>query len=272
MKISNAAGTVKLIEQAERLAKAPVDEVVMGSFTLRPRIGNSGSVFAQGETYSLNAIGLANPGIGYIELSKAQLMRLEKPLVISIAGDDPTEYREMARICRFAYAVELNFGCPNLWSAAGWQKRIGTFDPLYVHEVIEQVRSALVDPEYMPQVRVKLSPISDPLLLSEVAGACEKAEVIVACNTFPNGWAPGALSTPYGGVSGPAMKPIVLGQVRQYVAHGFNNVIGVGGVQTAQDVKDYEAAGAIGVQVGTRYLAAGEDPDIFTNLALDLHG
>lgn len=267
--LSNAAGTVKFVEQAQRLAKGPVNEIVMGSYTLKARDGNPGRTFHRGSGYALNALGMPNPGIDYLRIHKMTLMVLNKPVVISIAGFDVEGYAELASRCTWAHAIELNFGCPNIWSDAdGQQKRIGTFDPEYVFKVIDEVRQRIFEAESKCEVRAKFSPISDPYLLIEVADAAAKADAVVASNTFPNAWMPGALDTPYGGLSGEAMKPIVLGQVRQFVEHG-SKVIASGGLRYGRDIADYEAAGAMGVQVGSLYYA-NETPDIFVNLLMNM--
>lgn len=267
--LSNAAGTVKFIEQAQRLAKAPVDEVVMGSYTLAARDGNPGRTFHRGSGYALNALGMPNPGIDYIRIHKTALSMLDKPVVISIAGHDVEEYRELSEHCTWAHAIEINLGCPNIWSDLdGQQERIGTFDPEYVFKVIDGVRQVVFETESKCEVRAKLSPIPDPYLLVEVADAADKADAVVASNTFPNAWMPNTLDTPYGGLSGEAMKPIVLGQVRQFVENG-HRVIAAGGLRHGWQIADYEAAGAEGVQVGSLYYA-NETPDVFVSLLMDV--
>jgi dihydroorotate dehydrogenase len=260
--ISNAAGTVKLIEQAQRVARAPVAEVVIGSYTIDPRDGNGGKVYESRAGIVLNALGLPNPSAMYACEHRDEFLALGKPVVVSIAGFQVQEFAVLTSMFDWAQAIEVNLGCPNVWDD-GEQKRIGSFDPAYVRAVLREV-------EGFAKVRVKLSPYSDPVLLAEVAGVVDDFEVeaVVASNTFPNGWLPDALSVSYGGVSGSVMKAIVLGQVRQFVALG-HRVIAAGGVRAGADLADYEAAGAIGVQVASRYLDGGEDPGVFADLLAD---
>lgn len=262
--ISNAAGTVKHIEQAQRLARAPVSEIVIGSYTWEPREGNPGNVYYSQDGTVLNALGMPNPGGLYLKKCANAFSVLSKPVVVSIAGFNVQEYVALAMAASWASAVEVNFGCPNIWSDDG-QDKIGSFDLKYMQLVLDAVANVV---GRNTDLRVKLSPYSDPFLLSEVAYMMDTHEVdaIVASNTFPNGWLPGALDPSYGGVSGKVMKAIVLGQVRQFRAACGIPVIAAGGVRNGTALLDYETAGASGVQVGSWYLDGNEDPDVFVNI------
>lgn len=264
--ISNAAGTVKYIEQAQKLARAPVSEIVIGSYTWEPRDGNPGNVYFSREGVVLNALGMPNPGSLYLYTYRKAFLALDKPVVVSIAGFNALEYGALARAASWASAVEVNLGCPNIW-ADGRQERIGSFNTEYMLDVLDSVADSLGE---STDLRVKLSPYSDPALLSEVAEMIETHEVdaIVTSNTFPNGWVSGSLDTPYGGVSGSAMKAIVLGQVRQFKDACGVPIIAAGGVRNGVDLVDCEAAGAIGAQVASRYLDRSEDPDVFSDILL----
>lgn len=263
--ISNAAGTVKLVEQAQRLGRCPVvAEIVLGSYTLKPRAGNGGKVYESRDGYVLNALGLPNPGIDYAEAHADEFMGVTGGAIVSIAGFSVDEYAQLAAKAAWANGIEVNLGCPNVWND-GEQKRIGSFDPSFVWESLRAARDAAP----LCSIRAKLSPVSDPALLAEVVAACEWADALVLSNTFPNGWLPGALDVAYGGVSGEAMKPIVLGQVRQATAISEHRVIAAGGVRCGADIADYEAAGAVGVQIASRFIDGGERPDVFTTLVAD---
>lgn len=269
IKLSNAAGTVKFIEQAQRLAPAPVDEIVIGSYTWKPREGNPGTVYCSQEGVVLNALGLPNPGGPYLIRTREHFLALDKPVVVSIAGFNVDEYRTLALAASWASAIEVNLGCPNVW-IENKQHRIGSFDLNYMREILDRVAGEIKSDT---DLRVKLSPYSDPFLLAEVAAMIDAHEVdaIVASNTFPNGWLPGAIdtfSTFYGGVSGSAMKAIVLGQVRQFKELCDVPVIASGGVRNGADLMDCDFAGASGAQVASRYLDRGEDPDVFVDILL----
>lgn len=264
--ISNAAGTVKYIEQAQHLAKSPVSEIVLGSYTWEPRNGNPGSIYWSRSGVALNALGMPNPGALYLAEHRDEFCELAKPVVVSIAGFNVQEYVSLAMASRWASAIEVNLGCPNIWTNDK-QHQIGSFNLDYMHGVLDGVAAVL---ESGTDLRVKLSPYSDPYLLTRVADIIDvrKVDVIVASNTFPNGWLPGVLDLSYGGVSGAAMKTIVLGQVRQFRSACGVPVIAAGGVNNGVDLVDCEAAGASGAQVASRYLDRGEDPDVFTDILL----
>lgn len=125
------------------------------------------------------------------------------------------------------------------------------------------------------EVRVKLSPYSDPVLLAEVADALEDKEVtIVTCNTFANAWMfreednrPAIeFGKHLGGYGGVGMKPIALGQVAQFREHLPNHhIIGVSGIETGRDMWDYLQVGANEIQVGSAYYFT-ENPRIFSDI------
>jgi dihydroorotate dehydrogenase (fumarate) len=269
--LSNAAGTVKYIEQAEKLARAPVSEIVIGSYTLNPREGNPGNVYCSREGTVLNALGMPNPGAAYLRTYRNAFLALAKPIVVSVAGFNAQEYVNLAIAASWASAIEVNLGCPNVWTEQG-QHRIGSFDLRYIQRVLEALADSIGTDT---PLRIKLSPYSDPDLLGEVAQLLDSYDIdaIVASNTFPNGWLPRAVDTTYGGVSGAAMKAIILGQVLQFRSVCDIPVIAAGGIRSGVDLVNCESVGASGAQVASRYLDRGEDPDVFVDIlaqALDL--
>jgi dihydroorotate dehydrogenase (fumarate) len=263
----NAAGTVKLVEQVERLARAPVAGVVVGSYTIEPRTGNEGRVYESVTPWTLNALGLPNPGAAYM---KEHLPRMrdalgDRPLIASVAGFGLNEYVALATDAIRAGAwVEVNFGCPNV---AGHS--IASFDVGYMRRTWDAIMAACAG----GTVGVKLSPYSDPGMIPAVVSGLESAGVpdfYTLSNTFPNAWREGWLDTSYGGLSGEAMKPIVLGQIKQFREVTDVPIIGSGGVRYGHDWHEYQAAGACAVQVGSRYLNVNEDPRLFSDLLADL--
>jgi dihydroorotate dehydrogenase (fumarate) len=259
--LMNAAGTVKLVEQATRLAQSPIAALIMGSYTPRPRDGNEGRTYHTGDGFTLNALGMPNPGVAYLADTAAVVKAAlgARPLFVSVAGFGLDDYLALvADVPQCVDQVEVNLGCPNV---AG--ERIGSFDL----DLIDAILAAVPR-----RVGLKLSPYSDPGLLAEVAAIVSgRVAFLTLSNTFANGWAPGALSTVYGGVAGAAMKPIVLGQVHQF-GRLLPDVplIATGGFQRGSDWADYSDAGACAVQVASRFLAGDEDPDVFVTLLADL--
>ncbi|MEV4419730.1 tRNA-dihydrouridine synthase [Patulibacter sp. NPDC049589] len=278
--VLNAAGTAKSRDDVARLARSPVAAVTLGSITKEPRDGNAGEVYASRSGYAVNALGMPNRGSAFYrdllpELA-ATTRAAGKPLIVSVAGFSPDECGELAHLAGDGGAdlVELNLGCPNVWSE-GEQERIMSFDPELVSRSLRAAAGTAVP------VGVKLSPLSDPVLLAEVASAAADAgaRFVVSCNTFPNGLVVRtdgrpAIDVGFGGVSGGAMKPIALGQVAQLrsLLPTEVDIVGCGGVRSGQDVRDLLAAGAAAVGLATTYWDAAEDPGVFTDLLADWLG
>jgi dihydroorotate dehydrogenase len=278
--VLNAAGTAKSLDDVTRLARSPVAAVTVGSITKEPRDGNAGEVYVSRSGYAVNALGMPNRGAAFYRDALPEFAGVAraagKPLAVSVAGFSTEEYGELAHLAGGSGAdlVELNLGCPNVWDD-GRQKRIMSFDPELVSGAVRAAAGAGAP------VGIKLSPLSDPVLLAEVAAAAVEAGTayIVSCNTFPNGLAlrpdgRAAVDVGYGGVSGGAMKPIALGQVAQLRAllpDGVD-VVGCGGVRTGDDVRDLLTAGAAAVGLATAFWDAGEDPGVFGDLLADWLG
>ena len=270
--VMNAAGTCKTIEDVERLLSAEVSAVVVGSITVSMRPGNAGTTYWFGSFHALNSRGLPNPGFEDYRRMLPDMVHLAhlrgKKLIVSVAGLKPGEWRQLTEMSYEAGAdlVELNLGCPNVWGDSG-QKRIVCFDPHMVAAVLEEVESVASE----RGVAVKISPFSDPFGLEELAGLLKTrkiVKVVTTSNTFPNGFGVNDAGKPLitatgtnglAGVSGKALKPIAMGQVRQLVAllPPTIQVIGVGGIETGRDVYDYLQAGATAVQIGTAFAARG---------------
>lgn len=266
-----AAGMVKSLEDARIAVRQNPAALVAGSFTVDSKPGNptpndflginphSGRVL-----YSLNSLGLPNPGIDEAELEgmKALAERESIPFIVSVAGLTSQEYLEMTRKAfdRGADVVELNLGCPNVWEG-GQQKGIASYSPEVVDDILAQVCVEFWG------VGIKISPLANPDLVKAVARVLLKYSpslaYVASCNTYPNGfvWAPDRERPAIGvgaglaGVAGFVLKPMSLGQVvqlREVLADKIP-IVGVGGISSVADVQDYLRAGASAVQVATYY-------------------
>ena len=269
--LMNAAGTCKTLEDVEKFARSAVSAIVVGSVTLEARLGNEGSVFWPGPMYSQNALGMPNRGHYYYWEVLPSMVDIAhaagKALILSVAGFSPGEYGELTRL---AYrggvdCIELNLGCPNIWNG-GEQKKIASFDPAGIRAI-----RANVQPWSHP-VGVKLSPYSDPGMLDEVADALNHAPIryVATCNTFPNSLVLDENGKPvidvgFAGLSGPVMKPIGLGQVKQLRERLPDSIqlVGVGGITKGRDIWEYQQVGASAVQVATAYWNSNENPAVF---------
>lgn len=278
--LMNAAGTCKTLHQFGRFARSAVSAVVVGPITPEERPVNSGNVYWKGEFCSLNSLGMPNIGeqrfFGFDWLEIQGLAeRYDKPVILQIAGFRPEDFRRLAERAQQngVRHLELNFGCPNIWDD-GTQHRIFSFDVGAMVLIANLVREV-----FTGTVGLKLSPYSDPYLLAEVAGAINDlgdAVNYVACsNTFPNAFVldPGTrtpvISAGNGlaGMSGKALKPIAMGQVKQFkklLDHAV--IVGVGGITNWRDVMDFQLAGAVACQASTVFWNSNEDPGVYGDI------
>lgn len=269
------AGLAKIPDAtAEWLKIAPI---VSGSYTEEEdRPGNDGVVMhPQGFEEFLelgagyNAYGM--PNMGYKKAAGAmRQMKYDQPMIVSIAGFSVEEYitgvQTFAQIDTVS-AIELNFGCSN---TQGEHATIISFDPETINTIVHRVMQL----GHSIPIWVKLSPYSNPQGLQRVAKVLNQFVgkgtfqlAVVTCNTFPMAYVGENTITAQGGfagLSGPVMKSIALGQVRQFRQHlsPLIDVIGVGGVMKANDIVDFLDAGASAVQVTSLAHWAG-DPRSF---------
>jgi dihydroorotate dehydrogenase (fumarate) len=291
--LMNAAGTCKSLHDVMELARSAVAVIVVGSITVTEQSGNSGEVYWPNGPYSLNSLGLPNPGVDYYAKTLPEMVATahdrHKPLMVSVAGFKAKDYLDLAGTvaeCR-GDLVELNLGCPNVWDG-GTQKGIACFDLDYCMEICEQVAKLLRSINrrrgYSVKFGAKLSPFSDPDALRQLARAFDvmakdypEFRFVTASNTFPNAIALDAggrprIGTVYAGMSGPALKPIAMGQVKQLrsTLPSRIEVVGVGGISTGSDVLDYLRAGAQTVQVATAYLNSSNKAGFFSDILRDV--
>ena len=205
----------------------------------------------------LNAIGLQNIGVEAFVRDKLPLLRkYNTHRIVNVFGYCLDEYVEVIR--RLAdveeiSAYELNISCPNV-KRGGMQ--FGS-DPALVSEVVGAARQAA---QKRP-LWVKLSPlVTDIGLIARTAEAAG-ADALTVANTYPalavdirSGKS--VLGNATGGLSGAAIKPITLRLVWEVRKAVSIPVVGLGGVETAEDVLQYMMVGASAVQVGTASFAA----------------
>jgi dihydroorotate dehydrogenase (NAD+) catalytic subunit len=278
----NAAGWAKTIEHVCKLVKVPtLTHVVMGSFTVEPREGNTGGTNfdVAPDGTAVNSIGLRNDGLPYLKAHGAEMAemvrRAGKTPVFSIAGFAPSEFGTLAEAVKDIGAMpELNVGCPNVHDH-GAQHEIISYNFWDLERTLQ-----IVCREVSPHktVWIKLSPYANPLdhekavrVLNKFAGHI----VVVGCNTFPNvsmyhrnGRPYVDVANNYAGMSGTALKWINLSQCRRYVEKLDKRipVLGVGGVSEAQDGIDYLRVGCRGVQIGAAFFH-GENFRVFEQVA-----
>lgn len=225
--------------------------VIVKGISLHPRPGNPPPRIVETSCGMLNAIGLENVGVDrFIKEKMVYLKGLSIPVIVNILGDSVEEYKEitdkLAGVDGIS-AIEVNISCPNVEKGG---VAFGT-DPDMAAAV---TRSVAQNSDY--PVIVKLSPnVSDIALMAEAVedGGADSVSLINTLigmaidlkNRCPE------LANVIGGLSGPAIKPVALRMVYQVAQRVSIPVIGVGGIETAEDAMEFMVAGATAIQVGT---------------------
>ncbi|TGB04979.1 dihydroorotate dehydrogenase [Halobacillus salinus] len=223
--------------------------VIMKAATGEQRFGNGTPRVAESASGMLNAIGLQNPGVdAIIEHEIPFLREYDVPVIANVAGSTVEEYVEVARkISRFVDALELNISCPNV-KEGGVQ--FGT-DPALAKHVTEAVVQVSQVPVY-----VKLSPnVTDIVQLAkavEEAGASGLSMIntLTGMRIDPKTRKP-IIANQVGGLSGAAIKPVAVRMVYQVYEAVDIPIIGMGGIETVDDVIEFLLAGASAVAIGS---------------------
>ncbi len=284
--IGNGGGVVKTIEDLQRILPTSLGAIEIGSITMEPRDGNTGNTFFKGNGFTLNSIGLKNPGIKYYEENLPIMIRMiedaGKIAVVNVAGFSKNEYAELAGLAFSAGSdfVVLNYGCPNVEG-----KEILSYNNSQLRDttinVVAQNNSAAAE----GRLGMKLSPIFKKSDMEDIASflnllynsAGEHGGYIgfvTTINTLPNGYdthedGQNAITpnSGMGGMAGPAVLPIALGQIRQWrsMLESEIKIIGVGGISAGKDIIKMMKSGADLVQIVSSYYAT-EDPAIFQHI------
>ena len=200
----------------------------------------------------LNAVGLQNVGVRAFVAEKLPVLRkYDTAVLANVFGYRLEDYVEVIRILEDAEGLagyELNISCPNV-KKGGMQ--FGN-DPVQVAEVVSAARKAAI----RRPLWVKLSPLVADIGLIGRAAESAGADALTVANTYPamaidSRTLKSRLGNLTGGLSGPAIKPITLRLVWETMKAVRIPVIGLGGIETVEDVLEYLTVGASAVQVGT---------------------
>lgn len=238
-----------------------VGAIVLKSITINPRVGKPPPRVAEVTAGMLNAIGVQNDGVeAFVRHIVPRLEELPCPAVVSIVGETKKEYEKLAKVLSTKdgiAAVEVNISSPNI-ERGGIEFGV---DPEASGEV-----TAIVRERWSGNLWVKLSPSAHDI--ATVAQRCVEAgaDAVVLTNTFPamsvdvRSFPPKpSLGAIVGGLSGPAIKPIVVRKVYETAMRfrliGISSqIIASGGVWNAHDIVEYLSVGAVAVQIGTLLL------------------
>ena len=241
--------------------------IVVKGLSLEPMEGAPAPRLVPTAAGMINAVGLQNVGVRrFISENLPALRPYPTPVIANVFGRTVEEYAEV--VCHLEgaeglAAYELNISCPNV-ACGGIQ--FGS-DPRMAAQVVAAARKASIRPLW-----VKLSPnVAD---IGAIAKAAEEAggDALTVANTYPAMAVDfrsrkSRIGNPTGGLSGRAIKPITLRLVYDASRPVRIPIIGLGGIDTAEDVLEYFVVGASAVQVGTASFA---DPNACVQIVSNL--
>jgi dihydroorotate dehydrogenase (NAD+) catalytic subunit len=253
--VINASGTFDAIAARrvygdQLLASFPFSAFVSKTITPEPRAGNEPQRIWETPAGMINSIGLPNKGLeGFLAEDLPQLAELPVPLIVSVMGTSREEFTTLVEGVGErdqVAAIELNVSCPNVHSGL-----IVGEQPNETEALLEALRPLTEKP-----LIVKLTPnVANP---ADVAVAAEQggADAISLINTLKASAIDSTTGEPgiaagHGGLSGPAVRPIAIAQLRSIAAAVRLPVVGMGGVSSGADALEFLRAGATLVAVGT---------------------
>jgi len=225
--------------------------IVVKGLSREPIRGNAPPRLWEAEAGMINSVGLQNVGVrSFIQHKLPALRRFATPVIANVFGYTSEDYTEVLRTLEDAEGIaayELNVSCPNTKHGG---LAFGV-DETALASLVTDCRGVVRRP-----LIVKLSPnvaaIEPFAKISQDTGA----DAISLVNTFVSLAIDVDTKRPrigngYGGLSGPAIKPIALRMVYQAARVVTIPVIGLGGISTGEDAAEFLLAGASLVQVGT---------------------
>jgi len=253
--VINASGTFDAIVARrvygdELLANFPFSAFVSKTITPEPRAGNEPQRIWETPAGMINSIGLPNKGLeGFLAEDLPQLAELPVPLIVSVMGTSKEEFTRLVEGVEGrdeVAGIELNVSCPNVHSGLIVGEQPGETEAL-----LEALRPLTTKP-----LIVKLTPnVANP---ADVAVAAEQggADAISLVNTLKASAIDSTTGEPgiaagHGGLSGPAVRPIAIAQLRSVATAVRLPVVGMGGVSSGADALEFLRAGATLVAVGT---------------------
>lgn len=250
--VMTASGTFGYGEEYSDFADlSRLGAIVVKGISLDPRAGNPPPRLVETAAGMLNSIGLENIGWERFASVKLPFLRgLGVPVVVNIFGNTLEEYAEVAarldNVPGIA-ALEINISCPNVKEGG---MVFGT-DPAMTARVVGAVRRATALP-LITKLTPNVTSIADIARAAEGAGSdmlsCINTVAAMAVDVFSRR---PRLANVFGGLSGPAVKPVALRCVYETVRAVKCPVIGIGGIANATDALEFLLVGARAVQVGT---------------------
>jgi dihydroorotate dehydrogenase (NAD+) catalytic subunit len=257
------------IEFAELVDLNRLGGFVTKGLSLKPMLGAPPPRLCETPSGMLNAVGLQNVGVEAFVKDKLPLLReFRTHVVANIFGETISEYAEVVRHLDGAEGVsayELNVSCPNT-DAGGM---LFGCDPGQTAKVVAATRSVTKKPLW-----VKMTPNVTDIRIIVRAAEEAGADAFTVANTYPAMSVDyktrrSRLGRPTGGLSGPAIRPISVRLVSEAAGVTKLPIIGLGGIESGEDVLEYLVVGATATQVGT---ASFTDPRACERIIDDLFG
>ncbi len=249
--VMTASGTFGYgLEFAEYMDLSSIGAIVTKGLAIKPVKGNAPQRLVETTAGIINAIGLQNIGVdAFLKDKLPKLKTYKTPIIANLYGTSVEEYVAVAEKLEGTEVagVEVNISCPNV-------KKGGlafAADRDAIKGILEGVKKV-----YSKPVIIKLSPNVGPL--DGIAKFCEDhgADALSLINTLVGMSIDLEKRRPrianiYGGLSGPAIKPVALAFVHKISKVVKIPLIGIGGIMTATDALEFMVAGATAIQVGT---------------------
>ena len=253
--VITASGTFGFgTELNEYLSVKSLGAVTLKGLTVEESKGNALPRIAETPAGILNSIGLENPGIKrFKEKIIPEIENLKTPIIANISGYSINEFVQLAANLEkeeSINAIEVNVSCPNIKDGG---MVFGT-DAELIYKVTQAVKKV-----YSGPIIVKLSPnVTDIIEMAEAA--VEGGADIISLINALLGMAidinkkEAVLANTFGGLSGPAVKPVALRMIYQIYEAIDIPIIGMGGIMKGEDAVEFLLAGASAVGVGTATL------------------
>ena len=250
-----ASGTYAYGVEFQHLADlARIGGIVVKGLSRKPMPGNPPPRLWETEAGMMNSVGLQNIGVrAFVEQKLPSLRKIDTKIFANVFGYSVPDYVEVIRVLEDAEGIaayELNVSCPNT-------KHGGMFfsnDPGLLGEVVAAVRAVANRP-----LIVKMSPNVTAIAPLVRVAVESGADAVALVNTFVSlaidpKTRTSRVGAGFGGLSGPAIKPIALRLVyeaAQELAADKIPVIGLGGIATGLDAAEFLIAGASVVEAGS---------------------
>ena len=265
-----ASGTFGYGDEVQEFVDlSKIGSVITKSITLEPREGNPSPRIHESNSGMINSIGLANMGVdSFCDTKLDSLNKLKTNFIVSVAGSSLDEYAQVIEQIDKTdgkhVGYEVNISCPNV-KEGGIEFGVNKDVTFKLTSRLRKLTDKLLI--------IKLTP--NVTNIAEIAQAAESggADAVSAVNTF-QGLAINhktgkmLLSTKFGGISGPGIKPLALAKVHKIYEQINIPILGMGGIVNCTDVVEFLRVGASMVQIGTLNY---RDPSLISTIHDELH-